>query len=71
MNSPQLHLTHCGFYLLNGPRLIHYWAYLVAQLVQNLPSKQETPGSIPGLGRSPGEGISYSIILELAWWLRW
>ena len=70
-NSPQLRLTHCGFYLLTGPRLIHYWAYLVAQLVQNLPSKQETPGSIPGLGRSPGEGISYSTILELAWWLRW
>ena len=43
MNSPQLHLTHCGFYLLIGPRLIHYWAYLVAQLVKNPPSMQETP----------------------------
>jgi len=31
----------------------------VAQLVKNLPAKQETwgdLGSIPGLGRSPGEG---------------
>ena len=29
---------------------------LVAQTVKNLPVMQETPGSIPGLGRSPGEG---------------
>ena len=32
------------------------WVFLVAQLVKNLPSLQETPGSIPGLGRSLGEG---------------
>ena len=32
-------------------------ASLVAQLVKNLPALQETPGSIPGSGRSPGEGI--------------
>ena len=31
-------------------------ASLVAQLVKNLPAVQETPNSIPGLGRSPGEG---------------
>ena len=30
------------------------WASLIAQLVKNLPATQETPGSIPGLGRSPG-----------------
>ena len=29
---------------------------MVAQLVKNLPAMQETRGSIPGLGRSPGEG---------------
>ena len=29
----------------------------MAQLVKNLPAMQETPSSIPGLGRSPGEGI--------------
>ena len=28
------------------------------------------PGSIPGLGRSPGEGIGYLLsILGLPWWL--
>ena len=29
---------------------------LVAQTAKNLPARQETPGSSPGLGRSPGEG---------------
>ena len=38
------------------------WASLVAQSLKNLPAMQETAfnardlGSIPGLGRSPGEG---------------
>ena len=31
-------------------------ASLVAQMVQNQPAMQEDPGSIPGLGRFPGEG---------------
>ena len=34
-------------------KLKHYWASLVAQTVKNPPAM---PGSIPGLGRSPGEG---------------
>ena len=29
----------------------------MAQLVKNPPAMQETPVLIPGLGRSPGEGI--------------
>ena len=30
------------------------------------------PSSVPGLGRSPGEGMGYPLhILELPWWLRW
>ena len=29
----------------------------MAQLVKTLPAMQETPGSIPGSGRSDGEGI--------------
>ena len=30
------------------------------------------PGSVPGLGRSPGEGMdTHSSILGLPWWLRW
>ena len=31
-------------------------ASLVAQMVKRVPAMRETPGSIPGLGRSPGEG---------------
>ena len=31
----------------------------MAQLVKNLPAMWETPGSIPGSGRSPGEGKVY------------
>ena len=41
------------------------WASLVAQLVKNPPAMQETLGSIPGLGRSPGEGIAYP--LQFSW----
>ena len=44
------------------------WAYLVAQLVKNLPAMQEDPGSIPGSGRFPGEGngnpVWYSCLEE-------
>ena len=32
------------------------WASLVVQTVKRLPAMQETRGSIPGLGRYPGEG---------------
>ena len=34
---------------------------LVAQTVKNLPVMQETPGSILGLGRSPGEANGYPL----------
>ena len=52
------------------------WASLVSQTVKNLPAMQETPGSIPGLGRSPGEGndnsLQYSYLESPmdreAWW---
>ena len=36
-------------------------ASLIAQLVKNLPAMQDTLGSIPGLGRFPGEGIGYPL----------
>ena len=36
------------------------WVPLIAQLVKNPSAMQESPGSISGLGRSPGEGIGYS-----------
>ena len=32
------------------------WASLVAQLAKNLPANAGDAGSIPGLGRPPGEG---------------
>ena len=34
---------------------------LVAHTVKNLPVMQETPDSIPGLGRSPGEENGYPL----------
>ena len=34
---------------------------LVAQRIKCLPAMQETLGSIPGLGRSPGEGKGYPL----------
>ena len=37
------------------------WASLVAQLVKNPPANTGGPGSIPGLGRSPGEGKGYPL----------
>ena len=51
------------------------WASLAAQSVKNLPAVQETC-SIPGLGRSPGEGngnpLQYPCLVNLmdtgAWW---
>ena len=50
--------------------LVRLGVSLVAQTVKNLPAVQETPGSIPGSGRSPGEGngnpLQYSC-LENPW----
>ena len=45
----------------NKPKIVIGRDYLhrasrVAQLVKNLPVMQETQGSVPGSGRSPGEG---------------
>ena len=40
-------------------------ASLVAQLVKNLACNAGDPGSIPGLGRSSGEGIGYP--LQYSW----
>ena len=46
-----------------GYPLQYSWAFLVAQLVKNLPAMQEnwvqSLGSVPGLSRSPGEGKGY------------
>ena len=37
----------------------------MAQLVKNPPAMQETPGLIPGLERSAGDGIGYP--LQYSW----
>ena len=36
-------------------------ASLVAKMIKNLPAMQVDPGSIPGLGRSSGEGKGYPL----------
>ena len=43
---------------------------LVAQTVKNLPAMQENLGSIPGLGRSPGEETATHPSI-LAWRIPW
>ena len=40
--------------------ILSLWVSLVAQLVKN-PCDAGDPGLIPGLGRAPGEGNSYSL----------
>ena len=41
------------------------WASLIAQLVKNPPGTAGDPSSIPGSGRSAGEGIGYP--LQYSW----
>ena len=38
---------------------------LVAQLVKNLPAMENTPGLIPGSGKSAREGVGYP--LQYSW----
>ena len=48
--GPTVRLCHCGWHTPPPCR-----ASLVAQTVKNLPANVQDLGSIPGLGRSPGE----------------
>ena len=45
---------------------LYIWASLVAQMEKNLPANAGDLGSIPALGRSPGEGndspLQYSFL---------
>ena len=52
-------ICHKEVYLSQG--MEGKWVFLVAQMVKNLPARQETPGSIPELVRSPGEGNGYPL----------
>ena len=46
--------------LVEGVRGQHRGAhFLIAQLIKNPPCNSGDPSSIPGRGRSPGEGIGY------------
>ena len=45
--------------------LLYVMFTLIAQLVKNPPAVQGDPGSIPGSGRSPGEGIGHP--LQYSW----
>ena len=38
------------------------WASLIAQLVKDLPAMPGDPSLFPGSGRSPGEGIGYTLL---------
>ena len=49
-----------GFILNIYIHIIHNQAFLVAQLVKNLPVMQETPVQILGWEDSLGEGIGYT-----------
>ena len=66
----------CEFSLLNYILLRPIWTSLMAQTVKCLPTDAGDLGSIPGLGRSPGEGngnpLQYSCLENPmdggAWW---
>ena len=66
--------TFCVFCWLQNLE-IAAGASLVAQMVKNLPVMQENPGSIPGWGRSPGEGsgspVLYSCLENPMDWGAW
>ena len=58
--------------MLFYPFIDVYLASLVAQLCKESTCSAGDLGSIPGLGRSPGEGIGYP--LQYSWaslWLSW
>ena len=58
-NFPQFVVIHTvkGFSVVNKTEIeVFLWTSLVAQTVKRLPIMWGDPGSIPGSGRSPGEG---------------
>ena len=60
-----LRRKYCFFnflnFILSNNYFIYVWASLVAQLVKNPPAMRVDLVSIPGLGRSPGEGKGYPL----------
>ena len=67
-NQSPLHLLHEELY----PNLSHYWASLIAQLVNNLPAMQETLVQFLGQEDVLEKGqATHSSILGLPLWLSW
>ena len=54
----------------NWTRLSNFKDFLVAKMVENLPVIQETQGSIPGSGKSSGEGNAIHSNI-LTWRIPW
>ena len=50
---------------LNCRTLSLYWGYPDSSAAKESTCNAEDPGLIPGLGRSPGEGIDY--LLQYSW----
>ena len=70
--EPVLPVLAGGFFTTESPGKLQIqgWNYylgasLIAQLVKEFSCKAGDPGSIPGLGRSTGEGIGYP--LQYSW----
>ena len=55
---------------LKGIVMYKPWTSLVAEMVTCLVYSARDPGSIPGLGRSPGEG-SGNPLQYIAWTILW
>ena len=66
----------CSNVLLCFFKFLRFWTSLVAQIVKTPPANAGDAGSVPGLGRSPGEGngnpLQYSCLENPmdreAWW---
>ena len=56
------HMLYTLTYVVSILYVYIMYIFLVAQMVKNLPAMYEIhPGSVPGLGRSPGEGNGYPL----------
>ena len=56
--------NHWGFKRIISSNKYNFtgsWASQVALVVKNLPANARDEGSVPGLGRSPGEGNGYPL----------
>ena len=65
-NQGHLHVqSHISKNIITIKLYFRHRAFLIAQLIKNLPAVQKTPPLIPESGRSAGEGIGYP--LQYSW----